>query len=402
MTITNAPEKVEVVPQGKHTLTFLKEVENKRPVCAVKNATGSMASCVCCRETITTNVFVGVQYTYDVNKFSALCVPCAQSLNIVAEESSMSDNTTTEPAKRKRGRPPGSGKRQQAVAAQTTTIKEEETTMGLNLKGKLGKSASGAAAPATPEEKVTSLIEAVVEEGALELEDESETIDLSAAPPWREDAIETVATTNGKKTDTPADLRTRIESVDVPKTTATGITKADVQDIVQACLADTVKSLVSSIKEIKTEVNKALSAVQADVREQIATVMEHVNTVGVSLDSLTKKLDEALTGDEEPTATVSAPTIAITATNAPAVAEAKKTEAPVPNAAKPGTKVPFAEFVRQQVGEEGVRLEPLSDMLLELGYFKAAPDDRARFLSDLTTLLRQRGFKVVDSWVEKA
>lgn len=406
MTIaTHGPDKMEVVKS--HDLVFLKETENKRPVFAVRNQDGHTASCVCCQKPIPDGVFVGVQYTYDQKKFSALCVECAQNLGIIAgseETNEMSEPTTpTEAPKRKRGRPPGSTK------TKTETKKESDNDMGLNLKGKLGKTAPATTAQAvtTPEEKVTTLIADDGDFGAgLELDEEESSAGLEIdEAPWKEEAPAKVAApTNGKKADTPIDLRTRIENVDVPKATATGLTKADVQDIVQACLVDTVKAITTTVKEIKTEVNKALSAVQADVREQVKTVMEHVNTVGVSLDALTKKLDAALSDDEEPTATISAPTITVTATNTTSGHEAKKATAAAPKsvASIAPSRQPFADFVATQVGSDGCRLDPLADSLLELGYFKAAPENRDRFLSDLSSLLRARGFKVVDSWVEKA
>lgn len=403
---TSAPDKMTI--ETSPPFVLLREAENKRPVFAVRNMPDSQAMCVRCEKTADTEVFVGIQYTYDAKKFSALCVPCAQDMGIVStttEGTAMTKpDTTEETPKRKRGRPPGSGKHQK-VAAQAAQDETGEENMGL-LKSKLAVKTATVAPVATPEEKVTTLITG---DESLELDEEdvaSDGIEIDEAP-WKEETPAKIdTTTNGKKADTPADLRSRIENVDVPKATATGLTKADVQDIVQACLVDTVKALTTTIKEIKaeikTEVNKALSAVQADVREQVKTVMEHVNTVGVSLDALTKKLDAALSDDEEPTATVSAPAITITATNTTAGAEAKKATKPAPKAPASTLRPVFADFVAEQVGTNGVRLEPLADMLMEMGYFKTAPDDREQFLSNLTTLLRQRGYKVVDFFVTKA
>ena len=403
MIVTSAPDKVEIVQE--HNLKFLKEFENKRPVRAVRGTSGNTVACVSCHKPILDDVFVGVQYTYDPKKFSSLCVPCAGDLGIIQSTEETGDKDMAEqdePTKRKRGRPAGSTK------AKTVEKKESEKEMGLNLKGKIGKAATAAPAQTTitPEEKVTTLLAEVDEHvgGGLEL-DEDIGLELDeTTPPWKEESpVKVEAGTNGKKADTPADLRSRIESVDVPKAAPTGLTKADVQDIVQACLADAMKTITSNIKEIKTEISKNLSAVQADVRAQVGTIMENIDSVGVYIDLLTKKLDAAL-ADEEPTATVTAPVVTVTATTTTAGHEAKKATATAPKPAAPAAnpaRQPFAEFVNEQVGIDGCRLEPLADMLLELGYFKTAPENKDRFLADLTSLLRSRGFKVVDFFVEK-
>lgn len=396
----------------------------KRPVFAIRNAPHVPKTyCVSCTEEIADLVFIGVQYTYDDTKFSPLCVECGRKLGIVQSETvkkppkekerkkmTESTDTSLEAPKKRRGRPPGSGKHQRAaaLAAQLEQEGKGEPIMGL-LSKKLSPSTT-ATAP-TPEEKVSSLLVQDIDTApfSLEVDDEEEQIELvSSAVDARieEDVVAPVPSN-------PVDLRSRIESVETgsakQSTTTTttvvssGITKADVQEIVEAVLAELTKDIASQISKLrsslKAEFSEALKGTSTEITNYINAqdtfVVDHLSVIGSSIADLTKTLNEALSDSQEDSKTTPAPA---TVAQAPAAA-ATATSKPSP---MPSTKVPFAEFLRQHVGEDGIRLEPLADAMVEHNYFKSVPEDTAQFYAELSNMLRQRGYQVVDYFVTPA
>ena len=402
------PENVEVEPNPPFRI--LKETENKRPIVAVRNKKDTPAECISCGQVVQEDVLIGVQYTYDQNKYTALCVSCSRALGIVGEDV----EPTPHVGVTERSAPVGD-----TTKPRNKTEKGDKKNMGL-LKAK--KTTAASAATTAPEQRVTDLIVSTDLNTSLELDIDEDTDeeDFAAAPttaPWNEET--TTTPTN------PADLRARIDAVNetpsvVPTTAAAtttyvGITKADVDDIVKAAIAEAVKEITTHISksktEVKTEINKSVSIIQQEDRDNFNVLVENLSLVGTHLKELTDKLEAALSDEEEetpapaPTTSPAPPTAAKTTTTTKSAAPSTPpAAAPVKAESKSSSQANrprFEEYVRQFVGEDGARLEDLADALCSNNYFKTAPDDRSRLLSDLTTLLNNRGYTVADYFVTK-
>jgi hypothetical protein len=378
---TSSPDKMTEEPSPPFAI--LKENESGRPISAVRNMEGYSASCVCCREVITDSVFIGIQYTYDRNKYSSLCLPCAASMGIVSSDESSVPETSTHEEKTK------------------TKKQEGENDMGL-LKNKM--TAAKTTTQETPEEKVINLL--VTSEAdnlsIIDVDEEEDSIDLSSSSPWSDEGTTTSAPSN------PNELRARIDSVEsqkeskVPvatnKAVTPSITKSDVQDVVEACLADTTKDIQSQLSklrsDLKADFNKQISALEENLGSRIAVVIENLSVAGQLIAELTKKLEDALS-DDAPTSSTEK---AAATTPAPA-AESVKREA-APKSTSSTGRLPFAEFLKKAVdNNDGARLEDLANQMIELGYFKSVPEDTHTLYADLTRVLRQRGYQVVDFFV---
>lgn len=400
----NEKIKIEIDPPFK----LLKDMENKRPVFAVSSTAESKDSCVCCTKQVEDKVFVGVQYTYDPTKYSSLCVVCAISLGIVEDVEKPQVNPEVPKTQKQEG---------------------DKKKMGL-LKSKKSAASSAPTAP-TPEEKVSTLLVPSELNLGLELEfdtdeEEDETLSLGEVPPWVDDS----ATVNAG---TPADLRSRIEAVcddttpskgvtqdkasPVVATTTnttpvfTGLSKSEVHDVVQMVVAEAIKEITTVVSktksELKQEFNKAISVLQQETRnnkDAIDVVFENLSIAGTYIKELTDKLEAALADEEEvketpKTETAQATTTARVETAAVVKMEEPKKSSPKQATSKSGDRPVFGEYVKQFVGDSGANLEDLADALVEQAYFKSTPDDRSKFLADLTTLLNHRGFDVVDFFV---
>ena len=360
----------------------LTTVETKEPTRLV---------CQECNQTILRNPFIGVRFSHNHDAYTPLCFSCALRWGLVTTNPRRKDEDDDEDlvlaeagdSDEFEGIELADIQRVENPAEQVSEINEEEDEeMALNLKGKLGGNKATPAAPAAPPPaaKVTAAAPPPpVEPEGIELEDEDEDEGMELTTPTT--------------TADPAQLREKIENIDVKGKPGT-LSKSDIHDIVTERLAAFKAEIDTMIKTQSTHIAKNLSAVQADAREGIKTVMEHVQSVGVSLNELTAAITEALGGEpaeeEAPAPEPEKPKAAPKA--AKEAKPAKATAAP----AAPAARLEFADFVAHYLTNGPQPVEELADAIVANAYITKVPDDRAKLVRGVTKILGTHGFTVND------
>ena len=360
--------------------------------------------CQECNQTILRSPFIGVRFSRDHNQYTPLCFSCALRWGLVTTNPRKKDEDDDEDLILTDAGDSDDFEgieladirhREQPSGEQVFEINEEEDEeMALNLKGKLGGNKAATTAPAAPPPAAKAAAApltpppAPVEDEGLVIEDDDD------------DDMELTTTTAS-----PADLREKIETMDTKAKPGT-LTRTDIHDIVTERLAAFKTDIDTMLKSQSTQLARNLSAVQADAREGIKTVMEHVQSVGVSLNELTAAITEALGGEASTEEEEAAPAAEPEKPKATPKATPKAAKDPKPAAAAaapPAQRMEFPEFVAHYLTNGPQPIEELADAVVANGNISKVPDDRAKLIRGIGKILLREGFAVSeDGMVSKA
>ena len=371
--------------------TYTKQ-ERKCHLAVIKDTKGG--ACNCKGEALSEGeTVVAVEYTYDPESFTVMCVPCAMHFKIVGEPGS-----TSAPAK------PLVVKKKKTESQESKGGSQDMANV--DLKAKLAPKAGAKAAP--PVKKPLAVEEDDDEDTGVDEEEKPETDEEDDEAEPEEEAAPAIKSSKIAKT--PAALKEKVAEIDnAPHTD--GMTKADVLGIVEAALLEFEKRLALKFKEVRTDYAKAGVSMLEEITRKLETEFTNMGGYMETNFSVLAKIQDQISKTavaKTPAPTATAPveeTPAKRGPGRPPGAKNKKDEAPAEEAPKPAGKRPkVKDFVTSQMTDEGLDLEALGDIMHTMGYFPSLSaeelaEDKEQFLSDLTEVLESKGFTVTDGIV---
>ena len=375
-----------IIEAGDAGLCLKKETYTKQNrkchVAVLKNTNGG--ACTCKGEALSEGeAVVAVEFTYDPETFTVMCVPCATHFQIVGEAGDSPAPVKATPTVKKK-----------AKAADKSN--EEKNDMAVDLKSKLAPKAGAKAEPKSEPKKPLLVEEEDEEEETEETDDE--------APEEEEEEDEAPVKKPAK---TPIVLKQKVRDIDSAPHVE-GLTKDDVAKIVDACLLEFEKRIALKFKEVRVDYTKGGATILDTIEEKLST---RFDTLTASIEKMATAIAKA----------PKAPAAEETAKPEPAAEEApvkrgpgrppgaKNKGAEEKPATKPTGKRPkMVDFINDQMTEDGLDLENLGDVLATMGYFPGVTPDvlaeyddeeKEGFLADLTGVLVGKGFSVDDGIV---